>query len=156
MVRKGLFQILSALRLLRMSGEILSNLIPGLDIVGDAALALDLAQMAKELAIERDYGVAIDFIKYGPYKLEDLRVSDQDESFQSFDGFKKIELEKRLGPAGDGYDYRHVAEKRGSGNFPDGFMHSTRNIIRIPRILHEEISASYARRNDETGKTIRD
>jgi hypothetical protein len=74
-----------------------------------------------------------------------LRVSPDDVAFSSFGEFKKIDFDKRFGPAGDGYDYHHIVEQSANGEIPKRELQSTQNIIRIPRLLHEEISAQYSR-----------
>ena len=84
-----------------------------------------------------------------------MRVSPDDETFSSFDEFKKIDLAKRFGPAGDGYDYHHIVEQSASGDIPESELQSTKNIIRIPRLLHEEISAQYSRSRRELNGSLR-
>jgi hypothetical protein len=95
-------------------------------------------------ALKRDAAAAIEFVQNGPHDLEQLRVSPADEAFSSFGEFKKFDFQKRFGPAGDGYDYHHIVEQSASGDISERELQSTQNIIKIPRLLHEEISAQYS------------
>jgi hypothetical protein len=94
---------------LRIGIEGLLNLIPGVDLAADVAMAADIALTVVEfrkLAI--DAAAALDFVKDGPHSLEDLQVSSNGyEQFSSYEAFYKVELSrellaKRFGPAGDG------------------------------------------------------
>ena len=124
----------------------MGDAIPGLDVVAGAATAVEFAAMAEEYAaLKRETDAAIEFVQKGPYDLEQLRVSPDDELFSSYNGFRKIYLGKRFGPAGDGYDYHHIVEQSASGDIPESELQSTHNIIRIPKLLHEEISAQFSR-----------
>ncbi len=155
-IRAALRQLLSGQRLFRLFGEAISNVIPVLDVIGDAALVADLTIMAHEfVSLKTDVDAANEFAKKGPQRLEDLRVSAKDESFSSFDAFKKIDLVKRFGPAGDGYEYHHIVEQGADGDFPEGELNSTRNIVRIPKLLHEEISSEYGKTERDTGVALR-
>ncbi len=146
-IRVALRRLLNWRRLLRLGGETVSNTVPGLDVVGDAAMAVDIANMAEDIAkLRSETEIAEDFASKGPYTLEQLRVSPNDEEFPTFDAFKKIDdLGKRFGPAGDGYEYHHIVEQNAEGNIPATELNSTRNIIRIPKLLHEEINSEYSR-----------
>ncbi|MDI9847274.1 hypothetical protein QM467_04265 [Rhodoblastus sp. 17X3] len=93
--------------------------------------------------------------KKGPYSLEQLRVSPDDKSFLSFSEFKKIDLAKYFGPAGDGYEYHHIVEQSSSGDIPESELQSTANIVRIPRLLHEEINGEYSRWQDKFDSSLR-
>jgi hypothetical protein len=54
-------------------------------------------------------------------------------------------LEKRFGPPGDGYEYHHIVEQGQAGlRLTANELNSTWNIVRIPKLLHEEISAEYS------------
>lgn len=59
------------------------------------------------------------------------------------DAFEKEILDKRFGKAGPGYEYHHIVEQGGKDLLPEG-LHSTRNVIRIPKLLHEEVTAEFA------------
>ena len=67
----------------------------------------DLVAMAGEFAVsKRDADAAVEFAKKGPRKLDELRADTEDKSFPSYDAFKKVDLAKFYGPAGDGYEYQ--------------------------------------------------
>lgn len=154
-IRAGLRSLLTLRRLGRFAVEAGSNVVPGLDVIGDAAMAADLVELTEdfeELAIETR--VAQAFAEKGPWDLEDLLVSSEDETFPSFDAFKKSDLEKRFGPAGEGYDYHHIVEQSADGLSQD-LLQSTKNIIRIPKLLHEEITSGYARKDVDVAETLR-
>ena len=106
-----------------------------------------LVVQAQEIKVETE--AAFDFAQLGPRRLEELQVTESSESFSSYDAFYKHErgelLEKRFGPAGDGYQYHHIVEEGiNTGAIPTSQLQSTDNIIRIPTLLHEEITAIYA------------
>jgi hypothetical protein len=129
----------------RLAIEAAGDAVPGLDVVAGAATIADLAVMAEEnAALKRDADAAIKFVQNGPYSLEELRASPDDKAFSSFSEFKKIKLAKYFGPAGDGYDYHHIVEQSAKGDIPESELQSTQNIVRIPRLLHEEIGAQYS------------
>jgi hypothetical protein len=132
---------------LRLGGEAASNAVPGLDVAGDAAMAVDISSMAEEVTeLRAETEIAEEFASKGPYTLEQLRVSPDDEEFLSFDAFKKSDdLDKRFSPAEDGYEYHHIVEQNAEGNIPAAELNSTRNIVRIPKLLHEEINSEYSR-----------
>ncbi|WP_296714224.1 hypothetical protein, partial [Rhodoblastus sp.] len=96
-------------------------------------------------ALKRDADAAIEFVQKGPYSLEQLRVSPDEKAFSSFSEFKKIDLGKYFGPAGDGYEYHHIVEQSARGDIPESQLQSTANIVRIPKLLHEEVNAEYSR-----------
>ena len=79
---------------LHISVEALANLIPGVDVAADVAMAAKIAQTAfeyRQLAI--DAAAAFDFVKKGPHSLEDLQVSSGDyEEFSNYGQFIKGEL----------------------------------------------------------------
>ncbi len=119
---------------------------------GNSPLLLDdvaqLAVQAKEL--EMLAHVATEFAQKGPASLEELFVSLENESFRSYNEFKKYELEesleKRFGPAGEGRQYHHIVEQNTNKNIiRESLLQSTRNIVKIPTLFHEAISAIYSR-----------
>ena len=74
-----------------------------------------------------------------------------------------VDLAKFYGPAGDGYEYHHIAEQSAEGDIPASDLNSTGNIVRIPKLLHEEINSEYAKteygkrtsiREELTGKSF--
>jgi len=155
-IRAALRAILTPGRALRFAGEAASNLLPVVDAIGDAALALDIAQMAAEFAnLKRDAAAAQDFVEKAPYRLDDLRISLEERSFNSFDAFKKADLIKYFGPAGDGYEYHHIVEQGQQDDIDTTELHSTRNIVRIPKLLHEEISSEFGQSNRKTELSLR-
>jgi hypothetical protein len=136
--------------------EAAGDAVPVLDVVAGAATVADLAAMAQEnAALKRDADTAIEFVQKGPYSLEQLRVSPDDKSFSSFSEFKKIDLAKYFGPAGDGYEYHHIVEQSARGDILESELQSTANIVRVPRLLHEEISAQYSRCQDKFDGSLR-
>jgi hypothetical protein len=143
-IRQALVHILLR-HAVSLAVEVAGDAVPGLDIVASAVTTAELATMADEYAaLKRDTEVAIKFVQNGPYSLEELRVSRADEGFSSLSAFKKLDLVKRFGLAGDGYEYHHIVEQSASGDIPETELQSTTNIVRIPKLLHEEISAQYS------------
>ncbi len=110
------------------------------------ATLLDAAKLGADLAADAaDTEAAIAFAEKGPQALEDLQVSQQAKGFPSYAAFEKVDLEKRFGPAGDGYEYHHVVEQGpNASSLPADQLQSTGNIVRVPRLLHEEIGSYYA------------
>lgn len=126
--------------------------------IDTVAMAEDLAEIAGEVA---EGNAAVDaaaaFVEQGPRTLEELSMSAEEESFPSFDAFKKDDLDKRFGPAGEGYEYHHIVEQSsGAETISQAQLNSTRNIVRIPKLLHEEIHAIYARKLGDAGITFRE
>jgi len=142
--------------------EALANVIPGADVAADVLLVADIARTVVEfrrLAI--DAAGALDFVKDGPHSFEDLQVSSNGyEEFSSYDRFYKGEfsfdlLAKRFGPAGDGQQYHHIVTQGGvnADNISPAQLQNTRNIIRLPTILHEAVNAEYLNSQTGTGMT---
>jgi hypothetical protein len=125
---------------------------------GEVFDAYEIEQMISDgIALERDITAARAFVSSGSKTLEDLYADTVDKPFQSFDAFKKIDIEKIYGPAGEGYEYHHIVEQAANeGIIPAGLLNSTSNIVKIPKLIHEEISAEYSRKYENTGKTLRD
>lgn len=69
---------------------------------------------------------------------------------------KKVDLVKYYGPAREGYEYHHIVEQGIEGDISAAELNSTRNVICIPKLLHEEISGEFARKDRETGLSLRD
>jgi hypothetical protein len=155
----------TAIAALRMSAEAAANIVPLLDAIADAMLAVDAVNLAMEwekLKIERQ--AAFDFIKKAPYTLDELRVRSPFgyEEFFSYDMFTKITLEneylsKRFGPAGAGYQYHHIVTQ-GGGNatkIPPAQLQNTDNIVRLPTLILEAVSARYAEKaKQDSTKTL--
>jgi hypothetical protein len=137
---------------LKETEEIKDSIEEKLDALNRNSLLLDeVGQMvvqAQELEIETE--AALDFAQHGAHLLEELMMAPDGEAFSSYDAFIKSGTEdtlaKRFGPAGDGYQYHHIVEEGvNDGIIPAGQLQNTDNIIRIPTLLHEEISAVYGR-----------
>jgi hypothetical protein len=118
----------------------------------DYLLLDDLSLMAvavKEMPV--DFEAAKKFAEGGPRTLEEVRVSDKSMGFSSFYAFKKgedditIDLEKIFESAGPGNDWDHnVEQTMNRGKFPPQQIHSTENIIRLPKLFHEAKSGLYS------------
>jgi hypothetical protein len=155
-IRSILRRMLNLRQVARLTGEGLSQAAPILDAIGDAALVHDIVEMTNDARkLKYETAAATAFIDKGPYNLDQLRVSQDDESFSSINEFKKIDLGKRFGPAGDGMEYHHIVEQNASGDIPEEELQSTRNIVRIPKLLHEEITADYLKSNDDFDGSLR-
>ena len=128
-------------------------------VAGEIFDAYEIAQTVSDgIALEKDVAAATAFVREGPQTLESLQMSTDYQPFSSFNAFKKDLLGKVFGPAGDGYEYHHIVEQGGAGldDLPAGLMDSTENVVKIPRLLHEEINAEYGKYYEDTGKTLRD
>jgi hypothetical protein len=145
-IKIALSRILNPRRGIRLAAEAAADVTPILDIVGAAATAEDIAEIAEEFETLRvDTKAATDFVSEGAHSLEELRMNSADESFSSYESFLKEELAKRYGRAGDGFEYHHIVEQSAEGDIPMAELQSTRNIVRIPKYLHEEISAEFSK-----------
>jgi hypothetical protein len=144
--------------------EILTASVEGavapIPVLGEAAIVLTLMEMAETAAelrrLKIDAQAAIDFIEKGPYRLEDLQVSPDNEAFSSYREFYKgfleqQDLEKRFGRAGDGLEYHHVVEQGGANAtaIPAKKLQSTENIVPLPTLLHQVVSAEYSKMSVE-------
>jgi hypothetical protein len=137
--------------------------IPGVDVVVSVRAALELGRIAIELANdEKEINEAMDFVKNGPYSLDELRVSQDDVSFSSFKDFKKVSdddvIIRRYPITGSGNEYHHIVEQGGDNekNFSTDQLQSTKNIIPLPGPIHDMVSAKYSSEYDTSGKTIRE
>jgi hypothetical protein len=67
------------------------------------------------------------------------------------------DLSKRFGPAGDGYQYHPIVTQGGMNatKIPPAQLQNTDNIIRLPTLVHEAVTAEYLEpaHEDET-KTL--
>ena len=156
---------IAAVAALKLGVTAAMNLIPGAGEVADVEELIELGKTAIELGnAEIEVSEAIDFVKNGPYCLDDLRVSRDDQSFSSFSGFKKISpaieaLIKMFGNADRGNEYHHIVEQGGRNDttLPAEQLQSTKNIIPLPRLLHELVSAEYSEKSDQDStKTVRE
>ena len=134
----------TAVAILHIGGEAAANFIPGVNVVADVAMLVDIVQTIyefKKLAI--DAAAAIDFVKKGARSLEDLQVSSSSyEEFASYDQFIKGELSldqmaKRFGGAGDGNQYHHIVTQGGANaiNIPPELLQNTDNVICTPHAV---------------------
>jgi hypothetical protein len=65
-------------------------------------------------------------------------------------------LGKRFGAAGDGNQYHHIITQGGANedNIPPEQLQNTDNIIRLPTLLHEAVSAEYLQPKEGTNMTV--
>jgi hypothetical protein len=148
------------MRLARIGVEAASNAVPGVDVVGDTALAVDLPYQIADTALligefvqlKTQTDAAVQFANNGPYTLDQLRNDLNNRSFSSFDAFKKIDFVKFYGPAKPGYEYHHIVEQSAENDVPASELNSTWNIVVIPKLIHEEITSEYCQSaSDENG-----
>jgi hypothetical protein len=139
------------------------EVVPGVDVAVDAEAALELGRIAIEVGNdEKEITEAMDFVKNGPYSLNELQVSQNDVSFSSFNDFKKVSdddvVARRYPMAGSGNEYHHIVEQGGdnSDNFTPEQLQSTKNIIPLPGPIHDLVSAHYSSEYDHSGRTVRD
>ena len=154
-IKTVLRRMLTFKRIVRFLGETASNLIPGLDAIGDAAMVYDIADIAGELTELRNQGIiARAWVEHGPYTLGELRASSAERSFDSFDAFKKIRSEKWAGPAGNQCEYHHIIPQ--ASDLPPRVLNSTENIVRLPALLHQLITEEWAELAREDGLSLKD
>jgi hypothetical protein len=140
---------------LRVVAGIVADLVPG---AGEAFDVYELGQTVADVKnLREEVAAAEAYVRGGPKTLEELRASLEDRSFSTGDAFKKVSLEKYYGSAGPGQDWHHIVWQGGvnGDNIPAGLLHSTENMVRIPRLLHEEITDAYRDTYDDSGKTLR-
>lgn len=133
-------------------------------LAGEVATMVELIRTIAELRqLAIDGKAALEFAKQGAHSLQDLEVPSNDcEEFSSYDEFKKIDpsqyhLVKRFGTAGDGYQYHHIVTQGGGNedNIPQHQLQNTDNVIRIPTLLHEAVTAKYLEKApDGSGRTV--
>jgi hypothetical protein len=122
------------------------------DLVADVAMVADIANTIsefKKLSVEA--ATAFDFVSKGPHNIEDLQVSSSGyEEFSSYREFCKDEssldiMGKRFGSAGPGSQYHHIVTQGGVNErkIPAQRLQNTDNIVRLPTLLHEPVSAEY-------------
>ena len=119
--------------------------IPG---IGEILDAEQMAEVAEDLGdVPESFEKAAEFVAEGPHTLEDISVSKVPRNFKNYDQLRKdtpldeVDLEKVLGPAKPGFHYHHIVEQ-GSG-FSEAELNSTENVVQIPEMLHNEVSAEY-------------
>jgi len=141
---------------LRLLAGVAADAVP---FAGEAFDAYEIAQTIADFdELKSVTDTALDYAKAGPHPLDALRVNLEDQGFSSPEAFVKDLWEKRFGSAGDGYDYHHIVWKGGANgvNIPAELLHSTENMIRMPRLLHEAINEEYAKAYKDTGLTLRE
>lgn len=117
-------------------------------------MLVDLANTISEFkSLKVDAEAAINFVKRGPHSFEELQVPSAGgyDEFSSYYEFYKgacprLLLEKRFGSAGAGYQYHHIVTQGGENQFriPPQRLQNTDNIVRLPTLLHEAVSAEYS------------
>jgi len=149
-----------ALAVLRLAAELLVDAVPGIGLVADAATLIDMANTIAELKkLKIDADAAIEFVKHGPYSLEELQVSSNYEEFSSYGDFIKDAayiafLVKRFGGAGSGNQYHHIVAQGGANNkIPPERLQNTDNVIPLPTLLHEAVNGEYSRFDEDKGMT---
>jgi hypothetical protein len=111
----------------------------------------------KKLKIDAD--AAIEFVKHGPYSLDELQVSSNYEEFSSYGDFIKDAayialMVKRFGGAGSGNQYHHIVTQGGANTkIPPEQLQNTDNVIPLPTLLHEAVNGEYSQRRQGTNMT---
>jgi hypothetical protein len=151
-----------ALALLRLTAELLVDAVPGIGFAADAATLIDMANTIAELKkLKIDADAGIEFVKHGPYSLEELQVNSNYEEFSSYGDFIKDAayiafLVKRFGGAGSGNQYHHIVTQGGANEtkISEKRLQNTDNVIPLPTLLHEAVNGEYSRFDKEKGMTI--
>jgi hypothetical protein len=149
-----------ALAVLRLAAELLVDAVPGIGLAADAATLIDMANTIAEFKkLKIDADAAIEFVKHGPYSLDELQVSSDYEEFSSYGDFIKDAayialLVKRFGDAGSGNQYHHIVTQGGANTkIPAELLQNTDNVIPLPTLLHEAVNADYSSRWENTNMT---
>jgi len=122
--------------LLRMTGEALLNVVPGVDVAGDVAMFAELLRIAAiDHQLTIDTKAVIEFFKSQPHTLEELSAA-------------------AAGPSQPGYEDHHIVAQGGKNGktFPDNLLQSPNNIVRVPTLVHQEINAAYFRLSEKATK----
>ena len=150
-----------ALAVLRLAAELAVDAVPGIGLAADAATLIDMANTIAELKkLKIDADAAIEFVKHGPYSLDELQVSSNYEEFSSYGDFIKDAayvalLVKRFGRAGSGNQYHHIVTQGGANEtkISPERLQNTDNVIPLPTLLHEAVNGDYASRWKDTNMT---
>jgi hypothetical protein len=149
-----------ALAVLRLAAELLVDAVPGVGFAADAATLIDIANTVAELKkLKIDADAAIEFVKHGPYSLEELQVSSSYEEFSSYGDFIKDAayialIVKRFGGAGSGNQYHHIVTQGGANEtMTPERLQNTDNVIPLPTLLHEAVNADFAGHWENTNMT---
>jgi hypothetical protein len=151
---------IAAIGALKVAATLPLDAVPGLDGISAFATLHELAQTAIDLGNNQaQVDAAVAFVENGPYTLDELRVSPDDQSFSSFNAFKKTTpgleiLARQFGPAGPGNDYHHIVTQGGDNatDIPAEQLHSTQNIAPVPKLVHEIIHGIYDQPADANPK----
>jgi hypothetical protein len=150
----------STTRHLLFSSQLTVDAVPGIGLAADAATLIDMANTIAELKkLKIDADAAIEFVKHGPYSLEELQVSSDYEEFSSYGNFIKDAahialIVKRFGAAGSGNQYHHIVTQGGANTkISQEQLQNTDNIIPLPTLLHEAVNAEYSSRWKDTNMT---
>lgn len=112
---------------LRIGVEAALSLIPGIGEASDVALFRELLEMAGQYRQLRiDTQAAIDFVKTRPHTLAELSAAADAASEP-------------------GYENHHIVMQGGTNrmNIPEEQLQRPDNIVRVPTLLHERITAEY-------------
>lgn len=150
----------AAMEALKNAGKklVLSE-IPIIGFVADIATVYDVYRFARDMIeLRQAITAATKFANEGVHTLAQLRMSPVSEKFKDMRAFIKvfpfqsilISLEKKFGPAGDGMEYHHLIE-RNSRDVGD-VAEDSDDIVRIPTIFHEAVTAAYRRNRPELGE----
>jgi hypothetical protein len=149
-----------ALAVLRLAAELAVDAVPGIGLAADAATLIDMANTIAELKkLKIDADAAIEFVRHGPYSLDELQVSNNYEEFSSYGDFIKDAayialIVKRFGGAGSGNQYHHIVTQGGANiKIPQEQLQNTDNIIPLPTLLHEAVNGEYSQRRQGTKMT---
>jgi hypothetical protein len=145
---------------LRLAAELPLDAVPVVGLAADVATLVDIANTLAEFKkLKIDADAAIEFVKRGPYSLEELQVSGDYREFSSYDEFVKIRLfaellAKCFGSAGLGNQYHHIVTQGGANaSLPPELLQNTDNVIPLPTLLHEAVTGKYAERRQGTHMT---
>jgi len=132
---RQLFQILRKLiRLIPKYGKLVDDLIRVIRII-------QVLKALKEISPELQRSIE------PPKNLEELRAEKEFRAFPTADAFARY-----YGSAGAGYEWHHIVER--GADFPAEQLHNTDNVIRVPKFIHEEVTAIYNKPISE-GSSIR-
>jgi hypothetical protein len=130
--------------------------IPGVDVVLTGIAIKDDLALLQELSAEvRDSEAAMTAVNRGPQDLEALLSPKASRDFETYDALKKRDITKYISPADEGEEIHHIVEQSQiGGDITNRMVQSTDNVIKIPRLLHEEINSIYATRRSLGGGMV--
>jgi hypothetical protein len=125
-------------RMLIAAGDTIQQIRAALGYVASIAVIIAQIRMHQPQELSND---ALRAAHDPPKTMEQLRASQEDMGFRDMD-----EFERALGKAGSGYDWHHIVEQADDNikEFGATAIHSTWNVIRVPTLIHREISAYYS------------